>query len=395
MSQGLSWDRFGLGPLPRLANLVSLKFEDRIVLDRRAARALAPGLGLLTNLRSLILPSKCLSDLKPKEISAFSAALSGLVAMEYLVLKDVSLGPKSLKGILCGLHTLPKDISHLSSDSSSPNSSGADEAATAAPAPAWLTALTALTHLDLSQNYGLFRGDDGEYEGADSSMISIAACLCLLTGLVHLDLGSTYCSDGLGPAGEAVSASAVAALGIGLPASLTFLSLARNSFGSECITALAGPSGLQRLTALRVLSLGGSLKRDDSAAAGAACMHALARCFQHMPYLENLDLGFNGIAGAGAHALAGCLQHMPKLRSLDLCYNSLCDGDVAALSGSLLGLSSLTMVIGIQDNRLTQGGIASFKAAFHDAGRSEVKCPSRDDKDWGLIDGWPWPRNDG
>ena len=285
--------------------------------------------------------------------------------MEHLVLRDMCLTPKDLDAILHGLHTLPRDIICLSSNYNSPDS-GVSEGSVATPAPALPVALTALTHLDMSKNR-LFLGDGGEY-GGDICAVAIAYSLSRLTGLMHLDLGD---NDDLydGP-GNAVSAAAIAVLGIQLPASLTFLSLANNSFGAECITVLAAPPSLQRLTALKSLSLGGNARLGDSDAAWASGMRAIAHSLQRTPFLTHLDLSDTKI---GAQVLADCLQHTRKLRSLNIgCNSNLCDVDAAIFLGSLLGLSSLTEVIGIE-YMITEGNIASFKAAFDMPGRIEVK----------------------
>ena len=371
-TQAFTWGRFGLlGPLHRLVRLTSLKFE-RGSLDFSDIAALAPSLGLLTDLKRLELPDLDAMEFgtwaaMPDDVSGLTASLAGLVSLEHLVLGGfMGLLEEDMERILSSLTALQHlnlSLNGLTSD--------------IAPA---LAALKAITHLDLSHN--TLWGEAG--------MASVSASLSLLTGLAYLNLGNNHDGQALG------DAAAAAALGLSLPPSLTYLSMADSYIGAACVLAYA--PGLQRLTALRSLdlsrnivvdsveartgcmqALGGCLERMPGLTAldlsrnhlGPYCMVMLTGSFQRLPNLQNLNLGVNLLGGGGAKVLAACLPHMPKLQELLLDGNSFGDDGFAAIAGSLMGLPSLAK-IGFSRNELTGSAVKALAAALRATGRSEA-----------------------
>ena len=361
--QGLSWDRFGLGPLPRLVQLVGLKFDES-TLAKADVVALASSLKQLTGLKRLMLSSE---PLEPYQASALSSSLSGLVSLEHLIIEEVCLEAAQVAMMLHGLTALQH--LDLSSDAFSCS------AEHIAPA---LATLTALTHLDLAEN-NLWK--------ADQDLTAIASILSPFTCLSYLDLGIYQHDTSVNFTPGDV---AMAALGHSLPPSLTFLSLAGNEFGANAILAMV--PGLQRLTALETLCLSDSLVGgNNSEADRAGCLQALAGCLQSLSSLTFLDLRSNHLGAGSALALAGCLQHMPNIRFLDLSrnrlgaggvqqlaanlrcppnlralflsLNSIGDDGVAGIAGSLMGLPCLTE-LDIGRNKLTTAALCSLKAAL-------------------------------
>ena len=365
--QGLSWDRFGLGPLPRLVHLVGLKFAE-FALAKADVAALAPSMKQLTGLQRLTLSSE---PLEPDQASTLSSSLSGMVSLEHLMLKGARLEAQHVAMILPGLTALRhRDL----------RSDDAFSCPAAAIAPA-LATLTALTHLDMG----------GDYVWTADDMTAMAPILSPLARLLHLDLANYPDGPGAAPAFNfTASGDALSALGHSLPPSLTFLSLGGNVFGANGIIAMV--PDLRRLTALETLLLGGSIDgSNDSVEDRVSCLQALAGCMQRMPALTSLDLGCNCFGDDSTLALAGCLQHasnvqslvlshnelgaggarqlagslqrMPKLRSLFLHSNSIGDDGVAGLASSLMGSASLTE-INLSENELTVSSLCSLKAAL-------------------------------
>ena len=341
--------------------LIGLTFDS--TLAKTDVAALAPSLKQLTGLKGLSLSSE---PLEPDQASALSSSLSGLVSLEHLIIMEVLLEAKHVATMLPGLTALRR--LDLCSDAFSCSAEHI--------APALVT-LTALTHLALAAN-NLWKGDQ--------DLTAIASILSPLSRLQHLDLGLYQrTSANFTPGGDALSA-----LGHSLPPSLTFLSLEGNEFGANGILAMV--PGLQRLTALEALRLGGNIVEDSGSVADrVSCLQALTGCLQCMSTLTDLDLGCNDLGAGSALALAGCLQHMPNvihldlsrnrlgaggvqqlaenlqrlpsLRSLFLCSNSFGDDGVAGLAVSLLGLSCLTE-LDLGKNELTGTALCSLKAAL-------------------------------
>ena len=390
-TQAFTWDRFGLGPLPRLVRLTSLKFdEDALGHDNVAS--LACSLGRLTDLKSLELPHFYYQSTgQQSDISVLSSSLSGLVSLEHLVMGSVGLSAQDMNRMLSSLTALQRlDLCCCTSD--------------IAPV------LSALTHLDLSNN---------RLWEAEGGMASISHSLNLLTGLLYLDLGHYE-----GFVRTRCDAAAAATLGHGLPCSLTYLSLAHTGYflGAEAILSLA--SGLHHLTTLKLLDLSGNIYEDvDSLEARTGCERALADCIEHMPGLTSLDLWSNclgpdcvpalarslkrlrnlhdlnlgcNLLGAGARLLIDCLQNlqelqvldlsenelgvsgaqqlavclprMPKLRDLDLGSNRFGDDGFVALTGCLVSLPSLTR-IDVGSNELTEVAVEALATALRATGR--------------------------
>ena len=333
--QGLSWDRFGLGPLPRLVQLVELKFNE---FDPASDIVrLAPGLKQLTGLKHLTFSSE---TFEVDEALALSSSLSGLVSLERLILEGVGLESTHVAMILPGLTALR----HLDL------SRNAFSCSAAAIAPAFAT-LTALTHLDLG----------GEYVWTADDMSAIAPVLSLLPRLQHLDLGS-YQDYDVTPTSNIVYGgnNAMAALGTSLPPSLKFLSLANNGLGADGILALV--PGLRRLTALEALRLDGNIV-EDSVEDRVSCLQALAGCLRHMSALTSLDLGHNCFGAPSALTLVGCLNHLPNLRSLDLRYNELGAGGMPQLGGSLQHMPKLRSLF-LQSNSIGDDGVAELASSL-------------------------------
>ena len=372
-TQAFTWDRFGLGPLPRLARLTSLKFEVG-VLDHINVAALTRSLGLLTDLKRLELLS--LTGCIESDLSVFSAGLAGLVSLEHLVLECIGLNTEDVNRMLPSLTALQSLDLHFNGLTSSD----------IAPA---LAALRALTHLDLNENV-LWAAEKGMIS-AEEGMVSISASLSLLTRLVYLDLnynGSGVCCG----------AAAIAALGHSLPPSLTHLSVAENYLGADGVLAFA--PGLRRLTALRFLNLSGNIYDDEvNLADRTSCLPALAGCLQCMTALASLhlsanclgpdcvptlagvlnlqqiqdvDLSFNKLGVRGAQLLAACLPRMPRIRELDLSGNDFGDNGFAALADSLVNLPSLTSV-DVSCNELTMAAVEALTAALHATGSSHSR----------------------
>ena len=365
--QGLSWDRLGLGPLPRLVRLTGLTFE-MVTLSRDAAAALTPSLRHLTDLRSLVL-DECwedgLSAATGEVLALLSAILSGRTSLEHLVVRRSSgLNSDQFARMLGGLISLR----HLELSSTY---MGEDVATIISPV---LASLTALTHLDLSGNS--MWGDRGEGLIGDNGVTSFASTLTALTGLLHLDLGYNSISD-LKPLGDA----AMAVLGNSFPASLKVLSLDSNGFRAAGLVALA--PGLRRLTRLEDLGLSSYVLETDSVQARIGslqalwgCLHCmtalgrldlssndfgpgsarhLARCLKHVPALKSLDLGYNQLGVGGTSYLAVCLKHVPGLQSLGLCYNQLNAGGAQHLARCLKHVPALQS-LDLGHNQLCVGG---------------------------------------
>ena len=292
--QALTWDRFGLGPLHRLVRLTSLKFEEGALGCCKFA-ALAPSLGLLTDLKSLELPDVDTEPDTESDVSSLSASLAGLVSLESLILGRIGLSTADAKMMLSNLTSLR----HLELGCHN---------VTSDIAPA-LAALKALTHLDFMYNH-LGESDEG--------MAATSASLCLLTDLVFLDLEGNI-SD--------VTVAAAAALGHSLPQSLTHLSMAENNLGAGGIVAFS--PGLQRLTALRTLDLSGNISYEESARVISDSVRALAACLERMPGLTSLHLCGNCLGPDCVPTLAGGVN-LQQLKELNLSFNQL---DV---SGALL-----------------------------------------------------------
>ena len=376
--QGLSWNRLGLGPLPSLARLTALTFEEGM-LGRNTA---LPSLVRLTDLRRLALDDcwdNGLSTASSKALSFLPGALSRLTSLEHLVIRGVGLNSDHLIRILPGLISLQ----HLDLS----NNDIRNGNAIFSPV---LATLTALTHLDLSSNH--MWEDRGEDLIEHHSISSIASTLTSFTGLLYLDLSH---NNHLQPLG----AAAVAALGNSLPASLQWLSLNSNGFSAAGLMALT--PGLRRLAALEHLGLSRYIVQTDSAQARkdslqalAGCLQcmpclkgldlsvnefgpgteqALADCLQHVPALRGLELDFTRLGVHGAQHLAGCLHHMPALRSLGLRGNGFGDDGVAALLDGLLALSSLTN-IGICGNSVSEAVNTILSVAFNRLGRIPPAC---------------------
>ena len=395
----------GLGPLPSLTQLTSLTFE-RGTLSCRDLAALAPSLGLLTRLRRLeILPERIYLetdlDSELEELpSALSSSLAGLVSLEHLVLGRIGLSTEDVNIMLPSLTALRHLDLHNNNDLNSD----------IAPS---LAALKALTHLDLSYNY-VWRAEEGR--------ASVCATLSLLTGLVFLDL----CANNYDALGDDATTSA---LGLSLPQSLTHLSLECCGL-SSADGILAFMPGLQRLTALRLLNLAcnmhvfdfpdvynveartgsmlalsGCLERMSGLTSldlsynqlGRDCIPALVSGLQHLPNLQNLNLGSNSLVDAqglidslphlqelrdlnlsgnewgdyDAQRLAACLPRLSKFRGLNLCGNEFGDDGFAALMGSLMDLPSMTK-IDFSDNQVTGVAIKALAAALRATGKLQA-----------------------
>ena len=355
--------RFGLlGPLPCLVRLTSLKFE-RGCLDRSHIAVLARSLGISTHLHRLELPYVNIVPEPVSDVSALSSSLAGLVSLEHLVMGPcIGLSTEDMARMLpslTALRHLDLQNNHLVSD--------------IAPA---LAALKALTYLDLYDN---------DLLGTEEGMVSISSSLALLTGIVYLDLQCNH--------GHATAATAT--LGHSLPQSLTYLSVSDNRLGADAILAFV--PGLQRLTALRHLSLSNVFSPSDYLVARTGSLHALANCMKRMPGLTSLHLSFNNfgsgcvptLAGSlqlqnlqlldlslnnlgvgGTQQLVACLLRMLKLRELDLSGNSLGDDGFAALIGSM-DLPSLVS-IAVRANELTGAAIETLAAALRAIGTPQA-----------------------
>ena len=340
--------------------LTSLTFK-RGSLDRSSIAALAPSLGLLTDLKRLELRDLVYGG---PAVSGYSVnvglAVAGLVSLEHLVVGCIGISTEDAKRMLPSLTALRRlDLR-------------CDYHPTSDIAPA-LASLRALTHLDLKENY-LWE--------AEESMVSISATLSLLTRLLYLDLDYNG-------SGACCGAAAIAALGHSLPPSLTHLSMLGNYLGAAGILAFA--PGLGRLTTLRHLNLSESFD-DANMGACTGSFRALAGCLERMPGLTSLDLSFNNIdpecssaltsclhnlqhlqqlrlshndlGVSGAQQLATCLPRMPKLQGLYLDGNDIGDVGFAALIGSLVDLPSLTE-LAVSENYLTTAAVEALAAAIH------------------------------
>ena len=336
--QGLSWDRLGLGPLPRLVRLTGLTFE-MATLSRDAASALMPSLRHLPDLRRLVL-DECweggLSAADGEVLAHLSGILSGLNSLELLVIRSIGLGLDNFVRMLPGLISLR----HLDISS---NYIGEDVATIISPV---LATMTTLAHLDLSGNSMWENPDEGLID--DNGVATIASALAALTCLLHLDLSDNN-NTGLRPLSDA----ALTVIGNSLPTSLKLLSLDGSGFSASGLVTMA--PGLQRLTALENLGLSSYVLGTDSIQARTDSLQALWGCLHCMTALERLDLSLNYFGPSSARHLARCLRHMPAMRSLNLGFNQLGVSGASYLAVCLKHVPGLQS-LGLRSNRLFAGG---------------------------------------
>ena len=185
------------------------------------------------------------------------------------------------------------------------NSLGAEHVA---PVATWLSALTGLVSLDMSDNPALGGGD----------LRKLMHHLAPLTTLRDVRLAAC-----------GLTASMDAAAAVSLLTALTALDLSRNELPSRGVAAAAA------LPALRRLRLSAARLAYPAAAAIAAAV-ATGRP------LAALDVSGNSLNASAAVTLCAALAGLTDLRRLDVSHNPLGDQGAATVSQQLLALPELT-----------------------------------------------------
>ena len=293
-----------------------------------AAAALAPSLGLLTTLNSLVLGNL---NINADGAAALALALQALTALTELSLLRNDFGAAGVAPALSRLSLLQV----LDLTDCTPGEEGMQ-----ALAPA-LSHLSRLKELKLTRSYIGTRG-----------AAALALSLSHLTSLTMLGLLDNR-----------LFAEGAQALAPGLShlSSLQVLQLADNNVGYSyggggvhAVTALA-PS-LALLTELTELWFMGN-------GLGVAGSLSLAPALGRLSQLQSLELAANDIGADGAAALAPHLGLLTALRMLDPSTNSIGDAGVLHLVPALIRLTALDGAFLERLNDVSAAGVAAFRAS--------------------------------
>ncbi|GBG27966.1 NACHT, LRR and PYD domains-containing protein 1 [Hondaea fermentalgiana] len=134
----------------------------------------------------------------------------------------------------------------------------------------------------------------------------------------------------------------------------TWLSLQRNKFGDDGVTALA--NALKENTSLQKLALSRNLIGDHGAT-------ALANALKENTSLQDLALQWNEVGDDGATALANALKENTSLQKLNLSKNGIGDSGAEAVACALAEHKSLQN-LNLQKNGISTDGAKEIAEAF-------------------------------